>query len=151
MRPVSLSSRGHARHATSWRWQDGGRHWVEWGSGAAALGRACLFPPLSRGGPKFASPFLPAHPVAGHERQHAFRPPAGLRPCINSDAGTEISNPAPSTGESCANLTFAVFGEDDHFFNRFATMIRSSPVLPLIGGGATRFPPLFVDDMIAGL
>ena len=28
-----------------------------------------------------------------------------------------------------------VYGEDDHFFSRFATMIRSSPILPLIGGG----------------
>src|SRR5215469_4640874 len=31
-----------------------------------------------------------------------------------------------------------VFGEDDHFFGRFANMIRSSPVLPLIGGGTTK-------------
>jgi len=30
-------------------------------------------------------------------------------------------------------------------------MIRSSPVLPLIGGGATKFQPVFVDDMTAGL
>jgi uncharacterized protein YbjT (DUF2867 family) len=44
-----------------------------------------------------------------------------------------------------------VFGEDDHFFNRFAAMIRSSPVLPLIGAGATRFQPVFVGDMTAGL
>jgi uncharacterized protein YbjT (DUF2867 family) len=44
-----------------------------------------------------------------------------------------------------------VFGEDDHFFSRFAGMIRSSPVLPLIGGGSTRFQPVFVGDMTAGL
>src|SRR5438874_10373792 len=43
------------------------------------------------------------------------------------------------------------FGEDDHFFNRFAAMIRSSPMLPLIGGGATKFQPVFVGDMAAGL
>jgi uncharacterized protein YbjT (DUF2867 family) len=30
-------------------------------------------------------------------------------------------------------------------------MIRSSPVLPLIGGGMTRFQPIFVHDMTAGL
>jgi uncharacterized protein YbjT (DUF2867 family) len=30
-------------------------------------------------------------------------------------------------------------------------MIRSSPVLPLIGGGTTKFQPVFVDDMTAGL
>jgi uncharacterized protein YbjT (DUF2867 family) len=44
-----------------------------------------------------------------------------------------------------------VFGEDDHFFSRFATMIKSSPVLPLIGGGSTKFQPVFVGDMTAGL
>jgi NADH dehydrogenase len=44
-----------------------------------------------------------------------------------------------------------VFGEDDHFFSRFAAMIRSSPVLPLIGGGTTKFQPVFVADMTAGL
>jgi uncharacterized protein YbjT (DUF2867 family) len=40
---------------------------------------------------------------------------------------------------------------DDHFFSRFAAMIRSSPVLPLIGGGTTKFQPVFVGDMAAGL
>ena len=30
-------------------------------------------------------------------------------------------------------------------------MIRSSPVLPLIGGGMTKFQPVFVGDMTAGL
>jgi NADH dehydrogenase len=30
-------------------------------------------------------------------------------------------------------------------------MIRSSPVLPLIGGGVTKFQPVFVGDMAAGL
>src|SRR5215467_6818673 len=43
------------------------------------------------------------------------------------------------------------YGEDDHFFSRFAAMIRSSPVLPLIGGGTTKFQPIFVGDMTAGL
>ena len=43
------------------------------------------------------------------------------------------------------------YGEDDHFFTRFVAMIRSSPVLPLIGGGRTKFQPVFVGDMTAGL
>src|SRR5215470_5121093 len=30
-------------------------------------------------------------------------------------------------------------------------MIRSSPVLPMVGGGATKFQPVFVDDMTTGL
>ena len=40
-----------------------------------------------------------------------------------------------------------VFGPDDHFFNRFAAMASFSPILPLIGGGATRFQPVFVGDV----
>jgi NADH dehydrogenase len=40
-----------------------------------------------------------------------------------------------------------VFGPDDHFFNRFAAMANVSPALPLIGGGATRFQPVFVGDV----
>jgi uncharacterized protein YbjT (DUF2867 family) len=35
-----------------------------------------------------------------------------------------------------------VFGADDQFFNRFA-----APALPLIGGGGTRFQPVFVGDV----
>ncbi len=40
-----------------------------------------------------------------------------------------------------------VFGAEDHFFNRFATMATISPVLPLIGGGHTRFQPVYVGDV----
>ena len=40
-----------------------------------------------------------------------------------------------------------VFGPEDDFFNRFAAMARLSPVLPLIGGGTTRFQPVFVGDV----
>jgi NADH dehydrogenase len=40
-----------------------------------------------------------------------------------------------------------VFGPEDHFFNRFAAMARYSPFLPLIGGGATRFEPVYVGDV----
>ncbi len=40
-----------------------------------------------------------------------------------------------------------VFGPEDHFFNRFAAMARLSPALPLIGGGKTRFQPVFVGDL----
>jgi NADH dehydrogenase len=44
-----------------------------------------------------------------------------------------------------------VFGPDDHFFNRFAAMASVSPVLPLIGGGHTRFQPVFVGDVARAL
>ena len=40
-----------------------------------------------------------------------------------------------------------VFGPEDDFFNRFAAMARFLPALPLIGGGATRFQPVFVGDV----
>ncbi len=40
-----------------------------------------------------------------------------------------------------------VFGPEDQFFNRFAAMARISPVLPLIGGGRTKFQPVFVGDV----
>ena len=40
-----------------------------------------------------------------------------------------------------------VFGPEDGFFNRFARMSQLSPVLPLIGGGRTRFQPVYVGDV----
>ena len=40
-----------------------------------------------------------------------------------------------------------VFGPEDQFFNRFAGMARLSPVLPLIGGGHTRFQPVYAGDV----
>jgi uncharacterized protein YbjT (DUF2867 family) len=40
-----------------------------------------------------------------------------------------------------------LFGPEDDFFNRFAALARVSPVLPLIGGGRTRFQPVFVGDV----
>ena len=44
-----------------------------------------------------------------------------------------------------------VFGPEDQFFNRFAAMAMVSPALPLIGGGATRFQPVFVADVAAAI
>lgn len=40
-----------------------------------------------------------------------------------------------------------IFGPEDSFFNRFAGMARLSPVLPLIGGGQTKFQPVYVGDV----
>jgi uncharacterized protein YbjT (DUF2867 family) len=44
-----------------------------------------------------------------------------------------------------------VFGPEDQFFNRFAAMARVSPLLPLIGGGRTRFQPVFAGDLGAAV
>ena len=40
-----------------------------------------------------------------------------------------------------------VFGPEDQFFNRFAALARVSPVLPLVGGGRTKFQPVFSGDV----
>jgi len=40
-----------------------------------------------------------------------------------------------------------VFGNGDSFFERFAKMAQFSPALPLIGGGESRFQPVFVGDL----
>lgn len=44
-----------------------------------------------------------------------------------------------------------VFGPEDDFFNRFASLARFAPALPLIGGGKTRFQPVFVGDVAEGI
>jgi len=44
-----------------------------------------------------------------------------------------------------------LFGPEDDFFNRFASLARISPALPLIGGGKTRFQPVFVGDVAAAI
>jgi len=40
-----------------------------------------------------------------------------------------------------------MFGPEDDFFNRFGSLARFSPALPLVGGGATRFQPVYVGDV----
>lgn len=40
-----------------------------------------------------------------------------------------------------------VFGPEDDFFNRFGSMARFGPFLPLIGGGRTRFQPIYAGDL----
>ena len=44
-----------------------------------------------------------------------------------------------------------VFGPEDSFFNKFAGMARYFPALPLIGGGKTRFQPVFVGNVAAAI
>jgi NADH dehydrogenase len=40
-----------------------------------------------------------------------------------------------------------MFGPEDDFFNKFAALARMAPMLPLVGGGATRMQPVFVGDV----
>jgi uncharacterized protein YbjT (DUF2867 family) len=40
-----------------------------------------------------------------------------------------------------------VFGPEDDFFNRFAGMAQSAPLLPAIGGGKTKFQPIYAGNV----
>ncbi len=40
-----------------------------------------------------------------------------------------------------------IFGPEDEFYNRFASLARIGPVLPLIGGGKNKMQPVFVGDV----
>ncbi|MBM3480274.1 MAG: complex I NDUFA9 subunit family protein [Alphaproteobacteria bacterium] len=40
-----------------------------------------------------------------------------------------------------------VFGPEDDFFNRFAQLAQLAPAVPLVGGGHTRFQPVYVGDV----
>jgi NADH dehydrogenase len=64
---------------------------------------------------------------------------AGERAVRHYDPGAIIFRPC------------VVFGPEDDFFNRFASLARFSPALPLIGGGETRFQPVFVGDVAAAI
>jgi uncharacterized protein YbjT (DUF2867 family) len=44
-----------------------------------------------------------------------------------------------------------VFGPEDQFTNRFASLARISPVLPLIGGGLTKLQPVYVGDVASAV
>jgi len=44
-----------------------------------------------------------------------------------------------------------LFGPEDDFFNKFAAIARLSPALPLIGGGHTRFQPVFAGDVASAV
>jgi NADH dehydrogenase len=40
-----------------------------------------------------------------------------------------------------------IFGPEDGFFNLLAGMVRMAPVVPVIGGGATKFQPVYAEDV----
>jgi len=104
------------------------------------------------------------------ERVHAALPEriasaaraAGVRRFVHVSAiGADPASPSlyarsKAAGERAVRAAFpeavilrpsVVFGPEDGFFNRFAAMARISPVLPLVGGGGTRFQPVYVGDV----
>lgn len=40
-----------------------------------------------------------------------------------------------------------IFGSEDEFYNRFASLARMSPALPLIGGGRNKMQPVYVGNI----
>lgn len=90
---------------------------------------------------------------------------AGARLVHQSAIGADADSPAvyartKAAGEAAVRETMAdavifrpsiIFGPDDDFFNKFAAMARYSPALPLIGGGGTRFQPVYVLDVAEAL
>ena len=40
-----------------------------------------------------------------------------------------------------------IFGHNDKFFNRFSSLAEFSPALPMIGGGKSKFQPVYVGDV----
>ncbi len=76
---------------------------------------------------------------------------------IGADADSESAYASSKAeGENAVKAAFPaatilrpsiVFGPEDDFFNRFATLARFSPVLPLISGGLTKFQPVYVGDV----
>ena len=40
-----------------------------------------------------------------------------------------------------------IFGERDNFFNKFASLSKTFRILPLINHGATKFQPIYVEDL----
>jgi uncharacterized protein YbjT (DUF2867 family) len=87
---------------------------------------------------------------------------AGVRHLVHVSAIGADKNSASNYGRTKAEAEAAVlsampgatilrpsiiFGPEDGFFNRFAAMARVTLGLPLIGGGKTRFQPVYVGDV----
>ncbi len=87
---------------------------------------------------------------------------AGVKRLVHVSAiGADASSPAKyarskAAGEAAVLAAFPeavilrpsiVFGPEDEFFNRFGAMARMSPLLPLIGGGHTKFQPVYAGDL----
>lgn len=75
-------------------------------------------------------------------------------------AATSAYARSKAAGEAAVRASFPaatifrpslIIGPGDHFFTRFARMARLLPALPLIGGGRTRFQPVYVGDVVAAM
>ncbi|HET6466925.1 MAG TPA: NAD-dependent epimerase/dehydratase family protein, partial [Geminicoccaceae bacterium] len=104
---------------------------------------------------------LAAVHVAGAARVARLARAAGASRLLHVSA-LGVAEDAPSAadrtkaeGEAAVRAAFPavtivrpslIYGPGDHFFSRFAAMTRTAPVLPVIGGGRTRFQPMHIED-----
>jgi uncharacterized protein YbjT (DUF2867 family) len=111
--------------------------------------------------PEKGGGFAPLH-VDAAGRIAARAKAAGVEALVHVSAlGADPASPSAyarskADGETAVRAGFpeaailrpsVVFGPEDEFLNRFAAMAALSPVLPLIGGGQTRFQPVWVGDV----
>lgn len=77
---------------------------------------------------------------------------------LGAEKGTSKYFKSKAGGEKAVRKAFPkttilrpsiVFGAGDRFFNMFAHLTRYLPVMPLIGGGNTKFQPVYVGDIAA--
>ncbi|MFN6980614.1 MAG: complex I NDUFA9 subunit family protein [Brevundimonas sp.] len=105
--------------------------------------------------------FKSAHVEAAKNIAQAAKAAGVVRVVQISAIGADANSPsayARTKGEAEAQIRAVypdavilrpslVFGASDGFLNRFAAMAVSAPALPLIGGGATKFQPVYVGDV----
>lgn len=75
---------------------------------------------------------------------------------LGCDTGTSNYARTKLAGEKAVRAAFPtasilrpslIFGQDGGFFVQFAGLVRMLPALPLIGGGKTKFQPVYVNDV----
>lgn len=75
----------------------------------------------------------------------------GADPAAEADYARTKGRAEAAVREAVPNAVIlrpsVLFGPEDDFFNRFAALARISPVLPLIGGGGSKFQPAYVGDV----
>jgi len=99
--------------------------------------------------------------VAGARNVAAASAAAGVGALVHMSAiGADADSPSPygrtkASGEAAVRAAFPaatimrpsiIFGRDDQFTNRFAALIRATPVVPIIAG-ETKLQPVFVGDV----
>lgn len=73
------------------------------------------------------------------------------RYAASKKAAEEIYTSKLAGSDSVVNILrpSIIYGASDSFFNRFSAMASYSPFLPLVGGGATKYQPVHVDNVVA--